>query len=143
MADRLRWGILGTGNIARQFAEGVATAQRSSLAAVGSRTSENAGIFAKNYQIPSAHDSYDALLVDPTVDAIYNSLPNNLHHEWTIRALQAGKHVLCEKPFSMNAAEAQEMFDVAKKAGCVLIEAFMYRAHPLTRAVIDSVNRGE
>src|SRR4051794_27116116 len=119
MADRLRWGILGTGNIARQFAEGVATAQRSSVAAVGSRTDETARAFAEKFKIQNAHGSYDALLRDANVHAVYNSLPNHLHHDWTIKALRAGKHVLCEKPFAMDAAESEDMFDVAKTSGRV------------------------
>jgi predicted dehydrogenase len=142
--DRLRWGILGTGNIARQFADGVArTARRSHLVAVGSRTVESARKFAQPREITSVHESYESLLSDPTVDAIYNSLPNSLHHEWTLKALRAGKHVLCEKPFAMNRAQADEMFDVARKTGRVLVEAFMYRSHPLTHAAIDSVRGGE
>jgi D-xylose 1-dehydrogenase (NADP+, D-xylono-1,5-lactone-forming) len=144
MPDRLRWGILGTGNIARQFADGVSkTARRSVINAVGSRTADTAKGFAQPRQIPAAHASYKALLADPNVDAVYNSLPNNLHHEWTIEALKAGKHVLCEKPFAMTRSEAEQMFDVAAKAGRVLVEAFMYRSHPLTHAVIDSVRGGE
>jgi predicted dehydrogenase len=93
-------------------------------------------------QIPSSFGSYEELLRDPNVDVIYNSLPNSMHHEWTIRALQAGKHVLCEKPISLNAPQAEEMFDVAEKSGRVLVEAFMYRSHPLTLAVIDAVKAG-
>jgi predicted dehydrogenase len=94
VTDRLRWGILGTGNIARQFADGLAhSAQRSLIAAVGSRSAE-AAAFARPREIPAAHGSYDLLLKDPTVDAIYNALPNSLHHEWTIKALRAGKHVV-------------------------------------------------
>src|SRR5687768_641291 len=110
MADTLRWGILGTGNIARQFCMGVATARRSRLAAVGSRTQESARAFAQAHHIPAAHGSYEALLNDAAVDAVYVSLPNAMHHEWTIKALRAGKHVLCEKPFATNAAQAAEMF---------------------------------
>src|SRR5205823_4315180 len=140
MSDRLRWGVLGTGNIARQFADGVLRSGcRSELAAVGSRSPDSANTFAESRQIKSIHGSYDALLADPAVDAVYNSLPNSLHHEWTIKALRAGKHVLCEKPFALTASQAKEMFDAARKAGKVLVEAFMYRSHPLTHAVIDSI----
>ncbi|MEA2734171.1 MAG: D-xylose 1-dehydrogenase D-xylono,5-lactone-forming [Humisphaera sp.] len=145
MSDRrLRWGILGTGNIARQFADGVLkSARRSDLAAVGSRSGDTARQFAQPRKIAGAHGSYEALLADPTVDAIYNSLPNSLHHEWTIKALRAGKHVLCEKPFALTHSEAEEMFAEARKASRVLVEAFMYRSHPLTHAVIDAVRGGE
>jgi predicted dehydrogenase len=98
--------------------------------------------FARKFLIPVAHASYDALLTDPTVDAIYNSLPNSMHHEWTIKALKAGKHVLCEKPISIDAAQAEEMYDVAERQGRVLVEAFMYRSHPQTAAVLHAVKSG-
>ena len=144
MSERLRWGILGTGNIARQFADGlIRTARRSSVTGVGSRTAESARAFAQPREIASAHGSYDALLADANIDAVYISLPNSMHHEWTLKALRAGKHVLCEKPFALDAAQAKEMFDAARKAGRVLVEAFMYRSHPLTHAIIDSVRGGE
>jgi predicted dehydrogenase len=144
MADQLRWGILGTGNIARQFADGVIkSGRRSVITAVGSRSTESAGAFAQPRRIAAAHGSYDALLADPSVDAVYNSLPNSLHHEWTIKALRAGKHVLCEKPFGMTRTEAEDMFAEATKAKKVLVEAFMYRSHPLTHAVIDAIRGGE
>ena len=102
MSNPLRWGILGTGNIARQFCGHFPTAKRSSLAAVGSRSHESASTFARQFRIPTAHGSYDALLADRAVDAIYNSLPKTMHHEWTINAQQAGKHVHCEKPIATN-----------------------------------------
>jgi predicted dehydrogenase len=142
MSDRLAWGILGTGNIARQFATGAAASRRTRLAAVGSRDAAKAAEFARAHGVSRAVGSYDALVADPEVQAVYNSLPNNLHHEWTIKALKAGKHVLCEKPFATSLAQAQEMFDVARRQGRVLIEAFMYRAHPLTHAIIEAVNSG-
>jgi len=142
MANRLRWGILGTGNIARQFAAGVAAAKRSELGAVGSRAPESARAFAQASHIPTAHGSYESLLADPTVDAVYNSLPNSMHHPWTIAALRAGKHVLCEKPFAVTVAEAVEMFDVARQCDRLVVEAFMYRSHPLTHAVQRAVADG-
>jgi predicted dehydrogenase len=144
MTDRLRWGVLGTGNIARQFAAGVTESDRASLTFVGSRSRGSAETFAKplagagNISI----GSYEDLLSSRDVDAVYVSLPNNLHHEWTIRALRAGKHVLCEKPFAANAAEAQEMFDVARGVGRVVVEAFMYRSHPQTHAAMRVVRGG-
>jgi predicted dehydrogenase len=144
MIERLRWGILGTGNIARQFADGVLkTAHRCRITAVGSRSPESAKSFAQPREIRSIHGSYEALLADPEVDAIYNSLPNSLHRDWTIKALRAGKHVLCEKPFAMTRGETEEMFAEAAKAKRVLVEAFMYRSHPLTHAMIDAVRGGE
>jgi predicted dehydrogenase len=140
--DRLRWGILGTGNIARQFAAGVAASARGRLAAVASRAADKAAAFARTYQIPAAYGTYDDLLRDRDVDVVYVSLPNTLHHAWTIAALRAGKHVLCEKPFAATAAEAEEMFDVAQKAGRAVMEAFMYRCHPQTLGVLDAVRAG-
>jgi predicted dehydrogenase len=141
MRTTLRWGILGTGNIAKQFAQGLNTARRGELVAVGSRSSESADAFADAYRIAARHD-YAGLIADPNVDAIYLSLPNSLHHEWTIRSLGAGKHVLCEKPFALNGAQSQEMFDVAQQQGKVLIEAFMYRSHPYVRAIEEQITSG-
>ena len=142
MADPLRWGILGTGNIAKQFAAGVKSARRSAIVAAGSRQVATARQFAAEYDVARAYGSYDELLADPNVDAIYNSLPNSLHHEWTIKSLRAGKHVLCEKPFAMDLRETTEMFDVARQTKRMLVEAFMYRSHPLTKAVVDTVCSG-
>ncbi|MDB5298031.1 MAG: Oxidoreductase [Phycisphaerales bacterium] len=143
MADRLRWGILGTGNIARQFSAGVAASRRGALAAVASRQQASADAFAKAFQIPVALGDYAALLARADVDAVYVSLPNSLHHAWTIAALKAGKHVLCEKPFAVTPAEADEMFDVASSAGRVVMEAFMYRCHPQTLAVQQAIADGQ
>ncbi|MCC7350295.1 MAG: Gfo/Idh/MocA family oxidoreductase [Phycisphaerales bacterium] len=143
MGDRLRWGILGTGNIARQFCTGIKSSRRCSLAAVGSRTAIAAREFADHFDIPTAHATYEALIHDPSVDAVYISLPNSLHHSWTLAALRAGKHILCEKPIASNAHEAREMFDAARRSGKLLVEAFMYRSHPLTLAVLETIKRGE
>jgi xylose dehydrogenase (NAD/NADP) len=139
---QLRWGILGTGNIARQFAAGVRTARRSTVIAAGSRTLDAANQFAQANQIPNAVGSYQELIYRDDVDAIYLSLPNSMHHEWTIAALRAGKHVLCEKPFAVDHAQSQEMFDEAQRADRVLMEAFMYRSHSLTHAVMDAIRGG-
>ncbi len=140
---KLRWGILGTGNIARQFAVGVNASERGVLAGVGSRRKDAAETFAKTHSISHAHGTYEEALRDPTIDAIYVSLPNSMHHAWTIKALQAGKHVLCEKPFAVNLAQAQEMIDAARQAKRLLMEAFMYRSHPQTLAVLDAVRSGQ
>jgi predicted dehydrogenase len=142
MTNRLRWGILGTGNIARQFCAGVLSAQRSVLAAVGSRTQASADSFAASYHIGSAYDCYEKLLADPEIDAVYNSLPNSLHHQWTLSALRAGKHVLCEKPFAVNQVQAMEMFQAAGESKRLAVEAFMYRCHPLIHAVKAAVDSG-
>ncbi len=141
--EQLRFGIISTGNIARQFIEGInGGATRSVCSAVASRSIDNAKAFATQYNIPTAHGSYDALLADPNVDAVYNALPNLYHKEWTLKALAAGKHVLCEKPMGMDAKETEEMFDSAKRASRILVEAFMYRTHPQTKAVLAKIREG-
>jgi xylose dehydrogenase (NAD/NADP) len=142
MPERLRWGILGTGNIARQFSAGVNASKRGRLTAVASRSADSAAAFAKAHSVPRSYGSYARLLTDDDVDAVYVSLPNSLHHEWTVLALQAGKHVLCEKPLASNAAESEQMFDEAERAGRLLMEAFMYRCHGQTLAVLEAVRRG-
>src|SRR5579875_2042704 len=116
----LRFGILGTGNIARQFAGAFTSARHCVLKAVGSRSLASADAFAKNHGGPAAVGSYEDLIARDDVEAVYVSLPNSMHLQWTIRALRAGKHVLCEKPIAANAAEAREMFDVATRQGRVL-----------------------
>lgn len=141
MAERLRWGILGTGGIARKFAGQLSDSRRGELVAVGSRNDETAIRFANEYGgAPRA--PYEGVLADRKVDAVYNSLPNSLHAEWTIRALEAGKHVLCEKPLAATAAEAEQMFDAAERSGSKLVEAFMYRSHPAVQRFIALVHEG-
>jgi len=143
MSGKVRWGILGTGNIARQFAAGVRSSRRGQFAAVASRSGGAAQTFAAEFGIPAAVEGYDRLIAAPDVDAVYVSLPNTLHHPWTIAALRAGKHVLCEKPIGANAREAEEMFDAAERAGRMLVEAFMYRSHPQTLEIMSAVKRGD
>ncbi|UAK23482.1 Gfo/Idh/MocA family protein [Sphingomonas nostoxanthinifaciens] len=142
-AAPLRLGILSTANIARHFAAGVAGSDKVSLVAVASRDRDRAGQFAEANGIVRVVDSYDALLADPEIEAIYNPLPNSLHAEWSIRALEAGKHVLCEKPIALDADEARTMYDAARRAGRHLVEAFPYRAQPLTHALAGIVGSGE
>jgi D-xylose 1-dehydrogenase (NADP+, D-xylono-1,5-lactone-forming) len=142
MSTRLTWGILGTGRIAAKFAAGVNASDRCRLWAVGSRHQDTGGNFAARFAIPTVHPSYEGLLADPAIQAVYVSLPNSLHHEWTLKALRAGKHVLCEKPLATNLAQAQEMFDTARQIGRVLMEAFMYRCHPLTNALQGVIAEG-
>ena len=142
MADRLRFGILSTGNIAQQFAAGVRGSRRCTLAAVASRAQGSADAFAQAQQVGRAYGSYDQLLADSEVDAIYIGLPNSMHHEWTIKALGASKHVLCEKPIASNQAQAAEMFEVARARGKVLAEAFMYRSHPQTKKLMETIKAG-
>ncbi len=129
----IRIGILGAAKIVPMAlvhpARSVPEVQLTSIAA---RDSKRAERFARMFRIPRVHSTYQDLLNDPEIDAIYNPLPNGLHAEWTIKALRAGKHVLCEKPFASNAKEAMEMASAAKETGKVLSEAFAYRTHPLT-----------
>ena len=142
MARSLRWGIMGTGNIAGQFAAGLAGSGRGKIVAAGSRSETSASAFSQRFGADASYGSYEQLLADPNVDAIYLSLPNSLHHEWAIKSLAAGKHVLCEKPIATNAAQAHEMFDAAEKAGRLLVEAFMYVSHPQTKAVLQTIKSG-
>lgn len=128
----LQIGILGAANIARAFTSGVAPSKAVTVAAVASRDAAKAESFAGECGIPRFHGSYEALLADPAIDAIYNPLPNSLHAEWSIRAMEAGKHVLCEKPLATSAADARAMFAAAKRLGRHLVEAYPYRAQPQT-----------
>lgn len=124
--------------IAKQFAGDLRSSEAGELVATGSRAQASADGFAGEYG-GKGYGSYEGVLEDGEVDAIYVSLPNALHREWTIRGLEAGKHVLCEKPMALTAAEAEEMFAVAEREGRVLIEAFMYRAHPQTKRLLEMI----
>jgi predicted dehydrogenase len=124
----MRLGLLSTADINEMLIAGAP--DEVELAAVASRDGARAQAYAAEHGIPRAHGGYEALLADDEVDAVYISLPNRLHHEWTLKALAAGKHVLVEKPYSRRAAEAEEAWDAAAAAGLVLMEAFMYRHHP-------------
>jgi len=131
MADRLRWGIISTARIGiRRVIPALLRSRTGTAVAIASRDLARAREIAAKFQIPRAHGSYEALLADPDVDAVYNPLPNTLHPEWTIRAARAGKHVLCEKPLAIDARQAQTMVDAGRAAGVLLQEAFMYRFHP-------------
>ena len=147
MAARLRWGILSTARIARTlFIPGVRASSATEVLAVGSRSLEVAQAFAAELEIPRAYGSYDALLEDPDVDAIYVALPNSLHAEWTIRAAAAGKHVLCEKPLARSAGDAERVASACASAKVLLMEAFMWRHHPQharVRALLESGAIGE
>ncbi len=143
MDRTLRWGILGCGNISQQFCTGIRDRPGHSLVVAGSRSIDKAEQFARTHGVARVVGSYDALIHDPAINAVYLALPNSMHHEWSLKALRAGKHVLCEKPIATDAAQAQEMFDVAAKQGLHLVEAFMYRSHPQTRAVLEDIARGE
>jgi predicted dehydrogenase len=139
----LRWGILSTADIGRaKVVPAIQRARRCRVVALGSRDVERGRAVAAELGIGTAHGSYEALLDDDQVDAVYIPLPNHLHREWAIKALEAGKHVLCEKPLAMSSTEAQQMVDVAERAGRVLMEAFMYRLHPSWVAVRELVESG-
>ncbi|MEZ0397232.1 MAG: Gfo/Idh/MocA family oxidoreductase [Anaerolineales bacterium] len=139
----LRWGLLSTARINRKLIEPLRMSKRNRLAAVASRSQEKAEAYARQHRIPKTYGSYEALLADPQVDVIYNPLPNHLHAEWTIRALEAGKHVLCEKPLALSLEEVDAIAAAARQHGRVVAEAFMYRTHPQTLEVQRLVQTGE
>src|SRR3954468_17242115 len=138
----VRWGILSTARIAQRVVDGARLAENAELVAVASREEARARAYAGEHGIPRVHGSYEALLADPEVDAIYNPLPNSLHVPWTITALEAGKHVLCEKPLTRDPAQVERAFDAAERAGRVLMEAFMWRFHPQTDELVRLVRSG-
>ncbi len=142
MSTSLSWGILGTGRIAGIFAQGVARSHHSRLGAVGSRTQANADRFAKEFNVPKAHGSYEALLADPAVQAIYVAVPHPQHTEWVVKAAEAGKHILCEKPAGLNYAEMMVMAEAVRAHGVLFMEAFMYRCHPQTAKIVEIVRSG-
>jgi D-xylose 1-dehydrogenase (NADP+, D-xylono-1,5-lactone-forming) len=132
----VRWGILSTARINQKLLAGAREAAGVEVVAVGSRDRERGEAFAAEHGIGRVHDSYEALLADDDVDAVYIPLPNSLHVPWSVRALGAGKHVLCEKPLTRRAADAEAAFDAAERAGRLLMEAFMWRYHPQTEALV-------
>ena len=138
-AEPLRWGILGTGRITERFLGGARLAANAEVVAVGSRDGIRAEQVARGSGIRRSHASYEALLADPAVEAVYIALPNGLHHPWTMAALRAGKHVLCEKPYSRDPAEVTEAFDLADRSGLVLTEAFMWRHHSQVRRLLAAL----
>jgi len=141
--DRLRWGVISTAKIATDnVIPAMRRSVRADVVAIASRDAEVARGVAARLGIPTGLGSYDALLNHPDVDAVYVPLPNHLHSEWTIRALEAGKHVLCEKPLALSAADAERMVSTAERTGRVLAEAFMYRHHPTWMAVQELVASG-
>jgi xylose dehydrogenase (NAD/NADP) len=143
MNDRIRWGVLSTGrNALLRFVPAAMTSRNGVVAAIASRDLARAQEAAARFGIERAYGSYEELLADPRVDAIYNSLPNSLHGEWTLRAAGAGKPVLCEKPLARNAAEAQAMVDACRRHGVLLMEAFMYRFHPQHARVRSLLDEG-
>ncbi|REE78929.1 putative dehydrogenase [Paenibacillus taihuensis] len=144
MTRKLRWGVIGCAGIAvHQVIPGIKLSETGEVKAIASRDLAKAEETAAKLGIPKAYGSYEEILADSELDAIYIPLPNHLHMEWSIRAMEAGKHVLCEKPIALNAEEAQRMADAAKKNGVHLAEAFMYRQHPRYKAIAEIIASGE
>jgi D-xylose 1-dehydrogenase (NADP+, D-xylono-1,5-lactone-forming) len=139
----MRWGILGPGRISRSFLTGLAGSASERAVAVGSRELDRASTVAGHFEVPRAYGSYEQLLADDDVEAVYIGTPNSVHAEWAIAAAAAGKHVLCEKPLGVSRAEAESMFEAARAHGVWLMEAFMYRFHPRTRRLAEIVAAGE
>ena len=142
MARPVTWGILSTADINRKLIPGAHASPKVELIAVASRDTGRAEAYAGEWEIDRAYGSYEALLADPEIEAVYISLPNTLHCEWSIRALEAGKHVLCEKPLSRHVAEVEAAFDAAERMGRLLSEAFMYRHNPQTLRLQQLVEEG-
>ncbi len=141
-SSQLSWGIIGTGGIARTFAQGLAKSRTGKLVAVGSRNAEGAEAFAAKHGGIRAHGSYEALLADPDVKAVYISTPHPFHAEWCIKAARAKKHILCEKPLTLNHAEAMVVAEAARENGVFLMEAFMYRCHPQMAKLVELIRDG-
>ncbi|MBN1304460.1 MAG: Gfo/Idh/MocA family oxidoreductase [Anaerolineales bacterium] len=139
----LRWGLISTARINRKLIPALRASKRSQLAAVASRTQTAADAYARQWNIPRAFGSYEDLLADPEIDVVYNPLPNHLHIEWSIKAMQAGKHVLCEKPLALTLEAVDELAAAAREYGRVVAEAFMYRHHPQTLKVKEIVDSGK
>ena len=143
MARPVRWGVLSTALINDKVLAGARLSEQVEVLGVASRDGDRAAEYAAAHGIPRHYGSYRALLADPQIEAVYIPLPNSMHHEWTLAALQAGKHVLCEKPYSRRPAEVVAAFDLAAQLGLQLSEAFMYRYHPQTQRLVELVESGE
>jgi predicted dehydrogenase/diketogulonate reductase-like aldo/keto reductase len=140
--SRIAWGVLGTGGISHTFARGLAKSRTGTLVAAGSRSQKSADAFAHEFGEVRAHGSYEALLADPAVQAVYIGTPHPTHAEWCVKAARAGKHILCEKPLTLNHAEAMVVAEAAREHGVFLMEAFMYRCHPQTAKLVELVQSG-
>lgn len=143
MTRPLRWGVLSTAHINDKVLAGAALSDQVEVLGVASRDQARAGAYAAEKGIPRSYGSYEALLADPEIEAVYIPLPNSLHHPWTLTALRAGKHVLCEKPYTRRPAEVTEAFDLAAGLGLQLSEAFMWRYHPQAVTAKQLVESGE
>ncbi|MBO0782974.1 MAG: Gfo/Idh/MocA family oxidoreductase, partial [Ktedonobacteraceae bacterium] len=142
MSEKLNWGIIGTGRIAGVFAAGVKGSQTGRLLAVGSRTQEAAEKFGATWDISRRYSSYDEVLADKEVQAVYIATPHPWHAEWAIKAAEAGKHVLCEKPIALNHAETMAVVEAALRNDVFLMEAYMYRCHPQTAKLVELIRSG-
>jgi D-xylose 1-dehydrogenase (NADP+, D-xylono-1,5-lactone-forming) len=142
VADAVKWGIISTADINRKVIPGAHASPKVDLVGVASRDQARANAYAKEWEIPRAYGSYEALLADEEIEAVYISLPNTMHCDWSINAIEAGKHVLCEKPMSRHTAEVEAAFDAAERSGRFLSEAFMYRHNPQTKRVKELVAGG-
>jgi predicted dehydrogenase len=139
---KLRWGIIGTGRIAKIFAEGILLSKNGELVAVGSRSKAKAKEFAKYHKVKHAHNSYEELLANKEVDAVYIATPHPKHHEWVIRAAEAKKHILCEKPLGVHYEEAGAMVQAAWENNVFFMEAYMYRCHPQIARMCELIKAG-
>jgi len=142
MADAVKWGIISTADINRKVIPGAHASPKVELVAVASRDQARADEYAKTWAIERAYGTYETLLADPEIEALYISLPNTMHCDWSIKALEAGKHVLCEKPLSRHTEQVAAAFDAADRTGRLLSEAFMYRHNPQTKRVKELVDEG-
>lgn len=144
MPDQIKWGIIGNANIARTCVlPAIQNSKNGTVTALGTQHPHAAADLAKEHHIPHIYDTYEAVIQDPNIDAVYIPLPNHLHFPWTLKALEAGKHVLCEKPLALNETEAQEMAAVAQSCNRLLMEALMYRFHPRSRQIKHLVDTGK
>ena len=143
MVERVRWGVLGNANIARAcIIPAIRKSSNGTLHALATRSPEQVWQLGTEHEIQHVYDDYDALIADPEIEAVYIPLPNHLHHPWALKALSAGKHVLCEKPMACDARQAEEMAEAAEDSGLLLMEAFMYRFHPRSRLIKQMVDDG-
>ena len=138
----MRLGLLSTADINRKVIPGARASEKVDLVAVASRDQARAEAYAKQWEIERAYGSYEALLDDPDIDAVYISLPNTMHREWSIRSVEAGKHVICEKPFSKRPEDVEAAYDAAERTGRLLTEAFMYRHNPQTAKLVELARSG-
>ena len=142
MSEPVRWGLLSTARINEAILNGAAQTDTTEVVAVASRDQARADAYAREHGIERAHGSSEAMLQDDDIEVVYNSLPNSMHVEWSVRALEAGKHVLCEKPLDRRVEAVERAFDTADRAGRLLMEAFMYRHHPQSKKAAELVGSG-